>query len=105
MLFALVLAGIFWVHDAFADERLLALILQKHVRMNEILPTYQHGYFAMYARTMSRSLPFLLVLHAGLTAYAALRLSTWGWFVVRVPGFYLLAVLLFFAERLLQASY
>jgi hypothetical protein len=75
------------------------------VRINEVLPPYQRGYFAGYAQTMSRSLPFLLVLHAGLTAYAALRLSTWWWFVVRVPGFYLLAAALFFAERLLQVSY
>lgn len=101
----LVLASVFWIHDAVADERLLALILEKHVRVNEVVPPYQRGYFAGYARTTSRSLPFLLVLHAALTAYAALRLSTWWWFAVRAVGFYLLVALLFFTERLLQASY
>lgn len=105
VLLGLVWAGVFWIHDSLSDERLLPLILEDVVGVNEVIPPYQRGYFAGYARSMSTSLPFLLVFHAGLTAYAALRLSTWWWFHVRVFGFYLLVVVLFFTERLLAVSY
>lgn len=103
----IVWAAAFWIHDSFflSDKALLPLILDKYVGVNEVIPPYQRGYFAIYAQTMAKSLPFLLVLHAGLTAYAALRLSTWWWFQVRVFGFYLLVVVLFYGERLLPVPY
>jgi intracellular septation protein A len=105
VLMGLLWAGAFWIHDARSGDRLLALILERHVRVNELIPPYQRGYFAGYAATMSRSLPFLLVFHAGLTAYAALKLSTWWWFGIRTVGFHLLVLGLFFAERLFSVSY
>ena len=104
---ALVWAGAFWIHDATApsETRLFEHVLYEYVGIGELIPPYQAGYFAGYAHTMSRSLPFLLVLHAGWTAWAAFRLSTSAWALVRVLGFYGLAVALFCAERFLQASY
>jgi intracellular septation protein A len=100
-------AGAFWIHDSILlpDAPLFPLILEKYVRVNEVIPPYQRGYFAAYAETMSKSLPFLLLFHAGLTAYAAVRLSTWWWFHVRVFGFYLSVVVLFYAERLFRVTY
>jgi len=97
----LVLAGIF-LHSWYAlGIPLLAVILQDHVGLFDMLPAYQRGYASLYATTLSRSLPYLFVVHAGLTAEAALRRSTGWWFLVRVPGFYALLGALFLAERIL----
>jgi len=103
----LFVAATFWIYDGWiaTGEPLFAQIVEKHLRINDILPTYQRGYFADYARTMSTSLPFLLIAHAALTGYAAVKLSTWSWCGVRVLGFYAMATALFYAERLFQVSY
>jgi intracellular septation protein A len=99
-------AASMWFHDLRdpAAQPLLALILEKYVDFNAVIPPYQRGYFAGYAVSFSRSLPFLLVFHAGLTAWAAFRLSNLGWLGVRVLALYLLATALFYAERLVQAQ-
>jgi intracellular septation protein A len=102
---SLVWAGAFWIYDGFSGDRLLPLILEEYVGVNELISPHQRGYFARYAATMSTSLPFLLVFHAGLTAYAAVTLSTWWWFQIRVVGFYLLVVALFYYERVFQMTY
>ncbi len=44
--------------------------------------------------TLSRDMGIWLLLHSSLTAYAALKLSKWVWFLCRVPLFY---VMLFIA--------
>jgi intracellular septation protein A len=75
--------------------------MEEHVGIHEILPAYQRGYATVYATTLSRSLPYLLLIHAGVTAYVATKRSTWCWFHVRVFGFYAMLAVLFLAERLL----
>ncbi len=80
------------------------MIMKDAVGIDAILPPYQRGYAEVYATTLSRSLPYLLLVHAGLTAYAAAALSTWAWFHVRVFGFYAMLAALFLAERLIGVS-
>lgn len=95
------LAGVFlyaWYGNGVA---LLEVILDRHVGLFDALPSYQRGYASLYATTLSRSLPWLLLVHAALTAEAALRRSNAWWFVVRVPGFYLVLGALFLVERML----
>lgn len=101
VLIGVALAGVFLVYGLAFDTPLFAVIVEDHIGMKEVVPAYQRGYFSIYARTMSRTIPFLLLLHAALTGYAALKLSVWRWFLVRTVGLYLLIAVWFFAERLL----
>lgn len=78
---------------------LLAVIAKDYLDIDAVLPPYQHGYAEVYATTLSRSLPFVLIGHAALTAFGAIERSTWWWFNVRVFGFYGMVALLFVAER------
>jgi len=100
----LILAGVFLYFWYALDTPLLAVILDDHVRIREILPAYQRGYATVYATTLSRSLPYLFLLHAGLTAVAAGHRSRWVWFNVRVFGFYAMLVVLFLVERVLDVA-
>ena len=97
----LCLAAVFLYAWHVQEVPLFQVILERHVRLFEALPAYQQGYASLYATTLSRSLPYLLLVHAALTADAALRRSNAWWFLVRVPGFYALLAALFFAERIL----
>lgn len=94
-------AAVFVYYGLARDVPLLVVILERYVGLPEILPAYQRGYATVYATTLSRSLPVLLVLHAAWTAEAALRRSPSWWLAVRVPGLYVGIALLFLAERLL----
>jgi intracellular septation protein A len=105
VVFEILIAGTFIVYTFALDTPLFAIILEDSIGMNEWVPPYQRGYFAVYAQTLSKSIPFLLLLHAALTAHAALRRSTWWWFHCRVFGLYLMIVALFFTERIFQATY
>jgi intracellular septation protein A len=88
-------------YEIVLDTPLLAVILKEHIGLHDALQPYQRGYATVYATTLSRSLPVVLVLHAALTARAAWARSTWCWFNVRVFGLYLMVGLLFLFERLL----
>jgi intracellular septation protein A len=96
-----ILAGTFFYYGLALETPLFAVIMEEHVGIHEIVPAYQRGYATVYATTLSRSLPYLLLIHAGLTAYVATKRSTWWWFHVRVFGFYAMLAALFLAERLL----
>jgi intracellular septation protein A len=96
-----ILAGTFFYYGLVLETPLFAVIMEEHVGIHEILPAYQRGYATVYATTLSRSLPYLLLIHAGVTAYVATKRSTWCWFHVRVFGFYAMLAVLFLAERLL----
>jgi intracellular septation protein A len=95
LLVAAVLAYAYFVRGV----PLLAVIARDYVNIDAVLPPYQHGYAEVYATTLSRSLPFVLVGHAALTAFGALERSTWWWLNVRVFGFYAMVLLLFVVER------
>ena len=95
------LAAVFLVYEFAFGTPLFAIIVEEHVGIMEVVPAYQRGYFSIYARTMSQTIPFILLLHAALTGYAAMKLSVWQWFAVRTIGLYLLIAVSFFAERLL----
>jgi intracellular septation protein A len=99
-----ILAGVLLYYGLALEVPLFAVIMQEHVRLDEILPAYQRGYAAVYATTLSRSLPYALLIHAGLTAYAARMRSTWWWFHMRVFGFYALLAALFLAERIFRVT-
>jgi len=88
-------------YQVVLDTPLLAVVLKEHIGLHDAIEPYQRGYATVYATTLSRSLPVVLVLHAALTARAAWACSTWCWFNVRVFGFYLMVGLLFLFERLL----
>lgn len=66
--------------------------------------TSEGGAYLKLITAMSRDIGWLFLLHAALTAFAALRLSKWWWVAIRVPGFYLLAFGLIFLERALIFS-
>ena len=86
------------------DTPLLAVLAEDYIGIHASLEAYQRGYATIYATTLSRSMPVLLVVHAALTARAAWKRSTCVWFNVRVFGFYGMVALLFLAERLLGVT-
>jgi intracellular septation protein A len=99
-----ILAGTFFYYGLVLETPLFAVIMEEYVGIHEILPVYQRGYATVYATTLSRSLPYLFLIHAGATAYVATKRSTWWWFHVRVFGFYAMLVVLFLAERFLGVT-
>lgn len=99
------LAGVFFYFTFVLDRPLFAILLEDYVGLIDWVAPWQRGYFQGYALTMSKSIPFLLLAHAALTAWAARRLTFGGWLLVRIPGFYLMLTILFYAERLLQVPY
>jgi len=105
VVFEVFVATTFLVYTVALDTPLFAVVLLDHVGINEWVPPYQQGYAEIYAQTFSRSVPFLLLVHAALTAFAAVRLSTGWWFHCRVLGLYSMIVALFFSERILQVTY
>jgi intracellular septation protein A len=102
--FELVVAATLAYFVFVLDTPLLAVFAKDYVGIHAELEAYQRGYATIYATTLSKSLPFLLVLHAALTARAAWRRSTCWWFNVRVFGLYGLVALLFLGERLLGVT-
>jgi len=92
---------VFFVSMVVFDRPLFAILLEEYVGVFDVIPPYQRGYFAGYARTMSNSLPFLLFIHAGLVGAAATLGSIRTWIWVRTLGLHAMIVALFFAERLL----
>jgi intracellular septation protein A len=99
-----IMAGAFFYYGLVLETPLFALIMEEHVKIHEILPPYQRGYATVYTTSLSRSLPYLLLVHAGITAYVATKRSAWWWFHVRVFGFYAMLAALFLAERLLGVT-
>lgn len=99
--FELCVAAVLVYYNVVHETALLAIVVDEHLGLHEALAAYQRGYATVYATTLSKSLPFMLVVHAALTAYGAWARSTWWWFNMRVFGFYVMLAALFFGERLL----
>lgn len=99
--FEVFLAAALVYYRVVHDTALLAIVVEDYLGLHEVLESYQRGYATVYATTLSRSLPFMLLLHAALTGYAAFARSTWWWFNMRVFGFYAMLAALFVGERLL----
>lgn len=97
----LIVAAVFLYYGLVLETPLFAVILEEKVGLHEILPAYQRGYATVYATALSRSLPYLLLVHAAVTAWAASTRSLWYWFHVRVFGLYAMLAVLFLAERIL----
>lgn len=104
VVFELGCAAVLLYYDVVLDVPLLAVIVEEHLGLFDLLAAYQQGYARVYAATLSRSVPYVLVVHAALTADAALMRSTWWWFNIRVFGFYAMLTALFLAERLLGVT-
>ena len=104
VVFELCAAAVLVYYDAVLDTPLLAVIAEEHLGLHDALEAYQRGYATLYATTLSGSMPYLLVVHAALTAHAAWSRSTWWWFNLRVFGFYAMVAVLFVGERLLGVS-
>jgi len=79
-------------------EQLLANLLQQPLEDLAALTPDGRFQLSMF-RVVSRDLTWFFLLHALFVALAAWKLSTWWWFAVRVPGFYLLFIPFFFLER------
>jgi intracellular septation protein A len=101
VIFEISVAAVLIYYYLVLDTPLLTVIVEEHLGLHEVLAAYQRGYATVYATTLSRSLPYLLLLHAVLTAWAAWTASTWRWFNIRVFGFYIMFTALFLGERLL----
>jgi intracellular septation protein A len=99
--FELFVAAALVYYRVVHETALLVIVVDDYLGLHEILQSYQRGYATVYAATLSRSLPFMLVLHAAWTAHAAITRTTWWWFNVRVFGFYVMLAVLFIGERLL----
>lgn len=100
-----VVAAIFLFYMFVLDTPLFAVLVEDYIGLLEWLAPWRRGYFENYVITMSKSIPFVLLLHAGATAYAACRLSFAHWLYVRVLGFYAMLLILFYGERLFGAAY
>ncbi len=98
------IACTFFYYSLALEIPLFAVIVEEHIRVHEVIPIYQRGYATVYATTLSRSLPYLLLVHALATAWAATKLPIWWWFHVRVFGFYAMLGALFLVERLLGVT-
>lgn len=105
VVFECAVALVFFYARFELDVRLLEVILDRYVQIDAIVPPYERGYVDVYARTLSTSLPFVLVLHAGCLAGIAVNRSVAAWFVFRVVGLYGIVGVVFVAERILQVGY
>lgn len=92
----------FFVFYYGLDKPLFNFMMEKYFDNNYSLFTRNRlpeAYFRELMRVLSRDLGWWILAHAGLTAYAAVRLSKWWWFAVRVPGFYAVLILAMIFEQ------
>lgn len=80
---------------------LFTILLMDWIDVDQAIPAYQRGYYVQYADSMSRSVPYLLFLHAAVVGWAAMSTSLRNWVLLRTLGLHFMLVVLFFAERLL----
>jgi len=88
-------AGSFFFFYHVLNKPLFNYMIEKY--MNNNIEPFLHNkipkdYFMEMMRVMSRDLGWWVLAHALLTAYAAVKLSKWWWFVIRVPLFYVILV-------------
>lgn len=97
------LALVFLYDAALHDASLLRTVVAEGLGLFDWLAPWRRGYWEGYVRSFASLFPFVLLAHAGLTAWAARRLSFRAWVAVRIAGFYLLLAAVFFAQRLIEA--
>jgi len=68
----------------------IMLMKYQHQLPTEVKVQLQNPYFVEFFKLSSHYSGYALLLHAGLCAWAALKLSNWWWIAVRVLGFYIL---------------
>ena len=61
--------------------------LEKMASMNPMMTV---EILKVYLGKINNQMPFWLLLHAGVTLWAAFKWNKWVWAAIRVPGFYLL---------------
>jgi hypothetical protein len=97
-------AAVFMVWDLGHGTPLLVTVVTDHLGLIDWLAPWQRGYWEGYARALAPLFPFVLLVHAGLTAWAARRLGFGAWLAVRTLGLYALLTAVFLVQRLLEAS-
>lgn len=100
----IVVAVVFLVHDLTRETPLLVTVAVDHLGLIDWLAPWQRGYWEGYVRAFAPLFPFVLLAHAGLTAWAAGRLGLAAWTAVRIAGLYGLLAVVFLGQRLLEAS-
>lgn len=92
----LIFAGIFLVFYFILDKPLLIFMYDKYMKGavgNLLNDDAKRFVFLKAMHILSRDMGFWFILHAALTCWAALKLSKWWWFAIRVPGLYLIMIL------------
>ena len=84
------LSGIIFLTTSVFFTPILLTLIDRYI---ELIPLqHQHKLQNPTVRLMLADfnlyLGFTFLLHAGITAWAALRLSRWGWFAISGPGLY-----------------
>lgn len=95
-LLGLIFAIVFLVFYFILDKPLLVVMYDKYMKgaVGDILNNeMKRAVFLKAMQILSRDMGFWFLLHAGLTAWAAVKLSKWWWFAIRVPGLYLIMML------------
>jgi len=87
-----ILSLTFFVFYYILDRPLLTAMFDKYMAGSyaQISRGMPKEFFLRILTVLSRDLVFWFLLHAALIAWAALRLSKWWWFAIRVPGFYII---------------
>ena len=84
-----IMGGVFLATSAFGEPLMLTVI----DRYSDLVPADQRFKLQQpivrgLLADLNLYLGFTLPLHAGLTAWAALRLNRWWWFAISGPGFF-----------------
>ncbi|MCE9596454.1 MAG: septation protein IspZ [Spirochaetia bacterium] len=92
----LIFASVFLVFYFVLDKPLLIVMYDKYMKgaLGPVLADdTKRIVFLRAMHTLSRDMGFWFLLHAALTAWAAMKLSKWWWFAIRVPGLYIIMLL------------
>lgn len=89
------LSGLVFLATSAFFEPLLLTIIDRYI---DLIPAHQqhklqHPTVRLILAQFNLYLGFAFLLHATVTAWAALHLSRWGWFAVSGPGLYVVILL------------
>ncbi len=88
-----ILCGIFFFFYFVLGRPLLSEMFHKYMgtSIQEMLgQNINQDFLDRYLKILSRDMGWLFLIHGSLTAFAALKMSKWWWFAIRVPGLYIL---------------
>jgi len=86
-------AVIIWGALFFLNINLLHDMTEKYMgleKMASLNPMITPEILKVYLEKVYAQLPAWLLLHAGVTLWAALKWNKWVWAAIRVPGFYII---------------